>query len=120
MRASATSRISSAHLHAAQNKTDNNVGTNKADAASPFAILVQDAAPKDASKVSNKNVHASDDKKDAGKTSVKKDDKADAQAQARPAQAASNQNKTDKSDKSDDKTAKPDCPSSKHLGQSRA
>ena len=108
MRASATSRISSAHLHAAQNKTDNNVGTNKADAASPFAILMQEAAPKDAVKAANKDVHSSDDKKDADKTSVTKDDKADASAQARPVQAASNQNNADKSDKSDDKTAKPD------------
>lgn len=104
MRASATSRISSAHLHAAQNKPD----TNKADAASPFAILMQDAASKNAVKAANKDVHASDDKKDADKTSVTRDDKADAPAQAKPAQSASNQNKTDKSDKSDDQPAKPD------------
>ncbi len=104
MRASATSRISSAHLHAAQNKPD----INKADATSPFAILMQNAAPKDAAKAANKDVHSSDDKKDADKTSVTRDDKADASAQAKPAQTAASQNKTDKSDKSDDKTAKPD------------
>ncbi len=102
MRASATSRISSAHLHAAQNKPD----TNKADAASPFAILVQDAAPKDAAKAAHKDAH--DDKKDADKPSAKTDNKADAsnQAQAKPVQAV----KTDKSDKSDDKTARTDKP----------
>jgi flagellar hook-length control protein FliK len=104
VRASATSRISSAHLHAAQNKPD----SNKTDTASPFAILVQDAAPKDAPKAANKDVHSADDKKDADKTSMSKDDKTDASAPAKPVQAASSQNKADKSDKSDDKTAKPD------------
>jgi flagellar hook-length control protein FliK len=106
VRASATSRISSAHLHAAQSKPD----TNKADAASPFAILVQEAAPKDAAKAANKDSHSSDDNKDADKPSAKTDNKADtgAQAQAKPAQTAPSQNKTDKSDKSDDKTTKPD------------
>jgi flagellar hook-length control protein FliK len=103
VRASATSRISSAHLPAAQNKTD----ANKADAASPFALLVQDAAPKDAAKTAHKEAH--DDKKDADKPSAKTDNKADAstQAQAKPVQTA----KIDKSDKTDekagDKTAKP-------------
>ena len=93
MRASATSRISSAHLHAAQNKPD----TNKADEASPFAILVQEAAPKDAAKTAHKDAQ---------------DDKADTptQAQAKPVQTAPSQNKTDKSDKSDDKTARTDKP----------
>jgi flagellar hook-length control protein FliK len=103
VRASATSRISSAHLHGAQNKPE----TNKADAASPFAILVQEAAPKDA-KASHKDSHSSDDKQDAGKPSTKTDNKADASAQAKPVQTAPSQNKADKSDKSDDKTAKPD------------
>jgi flagellar hook-length control protein FliK len=104
VRASATSRTSSAHLHGAQNKPD----TNKADAASSFAILVQDAAPKDAAKAAHKGSHSSDDKKDVDKPSAKTDNKADASAQAKPVQTAPSQNKTDKSDKSGDKTVKPD------------
>jgi flagellar hook-length control protein FliK len=105
VRASATSRISSAHLHAAQNKPD----TNKADAASPFAILVQEAAPKDAAKAAHKD--SSDDKKDADKPSAKTDKAgASTEAQAKPVQTASSQNKADKADKSDDKTIKADKP----------
>ena len=98
MRASATSRISSAHLAAAQTKPD----ANKADGASPFALLVQEAAPKDAAKTAHKDSHSPDDQKDADKPSVKKDDQTGAQAQAKPVQTAAPAN-TEKSGKTDEK-----------------
>ncbi|MFO1248494.1 MAG: flagellar hook-length control protein FliK [Alphaproteobacteria bacterium] len=97
-------------MQAAQ-KPDN---SNKADAASPFAILVQEAAPKDAAKTAHKDSHSSDDKKDGDKPSVKKDDKtaASSQTQARPVQKAEKSDKSDdkavQNDKQDDATAKTD------------
>jgi flagellar hook-length control protein FliK len=94
VRASATSRISSAHLHAAQNKPD----ANKADDASPFALLVQ--PPKDAAKPSHKDT-SSEDKPADDSRAVKKDGNTSDtnQAQAKPVQPA----KTDPSDKTDEK-----------------
>ena len=83
---------------AAQTKPD----ANKADEASPFALLVQEAAPKDAAKTAHKNTHSSDDQKDADKPSVKKDDQTGAQAQAKPAQTAAPA-KTETSGKADEK-----------------
>jgi flagellar hook-length control protein FliK len=60
VRASATSKIASAHLHVAQNKAD----TNKSDEASPFSLLVNSAVSA-----------AGPDKKDAPKSGDKRDGK---------------------------------------------
>ncbi|MBA2589037.1 MAG: flagellar hook-length control protein FliK [Alphaproteobacteria bacterium] len=108
MRASATSRIASAQLHAAQNKPD----TNKADDASPFAILMQEAAPKDAAKTSHKDT-SSEDKPADDSRAVKTDNKQDTsdtnQAQAKPVQTAKAGKPDEKADeKTGDKTVKAD------------
>ena len=82
MRASATSKTASpANLYASQAK-DN---ANKADAASPFALLLESTAPSQAAKPSKKDAQESDDKKGDNKDdksvtnqSTHQDNKADA------------------------------------------
>jgi flagellar hook-length control protein FliK len=102
VRAPATSRIApSANIHASQGKAD----ANKADPASPFALLVDSAAPKPTPKSgSNKTAdHDSGDKQDAKPT--KQDNKAAAAND--PAQTpvksvpSGKADKTDKTDKDD-------------------
>jgi flagellar hook-length control protein FliK len=93
VRASATSKIASAHHHAALNKPD----TNKSDEASPFALLMKSTASKETAKTPHKDAH--DDKHINDSRAVKTDNKAEAATQAQAKSAS----KTDKADKSDDK-----------------
>jgi flagellar hook-length control protein FliK len=79
VQASATSRIASAHLHAAQNKAD----TSKSDEASPFALLVNSAVS--AAGSDKKGVQKSGDEQDGkhvGKRHARTGTPAQAAAQA--------------------------------------
>ena len=108
MRASASSRTSpSANLYASQAKAN----TNKADQASPFALLLEATAPSQGAKPSKKDAQDSGDKPDNKAVPTQNDttngtagtDQAALQSAARPASAA----KTEKADKRQDNTAKP-------------
>ena len=117
MRASATSRTNSpANIPPSQAKAD----ANKADAASPFALLVEMASAKDPAKPSKKDAKDSGDQpandkpaikqNDGNRNGARQDDNADA-AQTAPRPAASlkpgkpDKSDSDKSDK-DDEAAK--------------
>ncbi len=104
MRASATSRISpSAGLHAAQAKAD----ANKADAASPFALLVEMASSKDPAKPAKKDAQDSGHKPADNKSPAGPDDKA-AAANAAPQPRATASAKAGKADKNKDKDSDTD------------
>jgi flagellar hook-length control protein FliK len=88
---------SAVSLQASQTKAD----ANKADPASPFALLVASTAPAKTDKPARKDAQKSDDKHD-DKTVAKQDDKA---APAAPQVKTAQTGKLQKSDKDDDKTA---------------
>jgi len=102
VRASATSQASSVANHpVSQSKADaNRTDANKADEDSPFALLLEVAAPKETAKPSQKDAADSSDKPANGKPVANQDDKAGA-VQAQPSPKAKPPVKTEKSDKSD-------------------
>ena len=87
MRASATSKTASpANLYASQAKGN----ANKADAASPFALLLESTAPSQAVRPSKKDAQESDDKsgdKKGGKSVTNPSANQDNKANAAPATA---------------------------------
>jgi flagellar hook-length control protein FliK len=101
VRASATSRTNSpANIPASQAKTD----ANKADAASPFALLVEMATAKDPAKPAKKDAKDSGDKPADNKPAVKQEDNAGAAQTASPAKPAASA-RSGKPDKNKDDTA---------------
>ncbi|HWM60695.1 MAG TPA: hypothetical protein VNN98_01015, partial [Rhizomicrobium sp.] len=92
MRASATSKTASpANVYASQAKGN----ANKADAASPFALLLESTAPSQAAKPAKKDTQESADKKD-GKSVVSQAANQDNKADAAPATVQSKSTPTDK------------------------
>ena len=103
MRASATSQSASVANHpVSQSKAEANKADAKADESSPFALLLEVAAPKEAAKPSRKDAD-SGDKPVNDKPAANQDDKA-ATAQV-PVKPPAKNDKSDKSDKSKNEAA---------------
>jgi flagellar hook-length control protein FliK len=106
VRASATSQATSVANHpVSQSKADANKADAKADESSPFALLLEVAAPKEAAKPSRKDADSGDKPAD-DKPVANQDDKAGAvQVPVKPPAKPEKSEKSEKSDKSKNEAA---------------
>jgi flagellar hook-length control protein FliK len=106
VRASATSQAASVANHqVSQNKADANKADAKADESSPFALLLEVAAPKEAAKPSRKDADSGDKPADDKPVANQDDKAATAQVPVKPPAKTDKSDKSGKSDKSKNEAA---------------